>query len=296
MLRVLPPFFAHTHRITWSEIELINDTADIHHPAVRALLKDWHGPGLELNCDSDLPARSGLGSSSSFTVGMINALAAIQGRRIGKHALAAEAIRVEQDVIREAVGSQDQCHAAFGGFNRIDFDATGFRVSPVVLPPADLQNLLDHMLLVFTGFPRAAAAIEADKIERMPQNEGALRDIHQQVDEAAPLLGDPAALGSLLGRAWRAKRALSPLVAGPAFTALYAAACAAGAYGGKLLGAGGGGFALFLVAPDRRAAVKAALGDLIEVPVGIDRAGSTVVLYEPDELGPSIKMRSVAFF
>lgn len=284
-LRVLPPFFDHTHRITWSEIELVTDTAKVHHPAVRALLQDWDGPGIELHCDADLPARSGLGSSSSFTVGLINALEALKGNRTSQSALAIEAIRVEQEVIGEAVGSQDQVHASFGGFNRIDFGADGFRVSPVILPPDRLRDLLDHMLLMFTGFPRTAAAIEADKIARMPASETALRTIQAQVDEAVPLLGDPEALGALLGDAWRAKRTLSPLVATPAFDALYAAATAAGAYGGKLLGAGGGGFALFLVPPARRAAVKAALGPLIEVPVGIDRAGSTVVLYEPDGLG-----------
>ncbi len=284
-LRALPPFFAHRHRVTWSEIELVTDPRNIRHPAVRAVLKDWRGPGLELHCDADLPARSGLGSSSSFTVGLLNALVTLQGHRISKHDLAAEAIRIEQDVIGEAVGSQDQVHAAYGGFNRIDFDAAGFRVSPVVLPASDLENLLAHLLLVFTGFPRAASKIEADKIERLPSSAGTLAAIRAQVDEAEPLLGDPAALGALLDAAWRAKRALSPLVATPALDALYAAATAAGAYGGKLLGAGGGGFMLFLVSPDRRAAVKAALGPLIEVPVEIDRAGSTIVLYEPNGLG-----------
>lgn len=294
-LRILPPFFAHKHRITWSEIELVTDPQDIRHPAVRAILKGWTGPGLEMHVDADLPARSGLGSSSSFTVGLLNAVGALmggilehsfvgevirseQGSERWKHQLAIDAIQVEQDVIREAVGSQDQVHASYGGFNRIDFDASGFRVTPVNLSQPQLQDLLDHMLLVFTGFPRAAPVIEADKIDRLRQSTEALHAIRAQVDEAQRLLGDPPALGSLLDAAWRAKRTLSPLVATPALDALYTRALSAGAYGGKLLGAGGGGFFLLVVPPSRRAAVKAALGDLIEVPVGIDYAGSTVVL------------------
>jgi len=283
-VRVLPPFFDHRHRVVWSKVELVRDVSEIEHPAVRAVLSTWFGPGLEIHCDADLPARSGLGSSSAFTVGLINAVAALDGRRLPPRKLAAKAIRLEQDVMAEAVGSQDQVWASHGGFNRITFGPDGFSVCPLVVPAERRELLLSSLMLFFTGFPRAAAPIEEDKLSRLDENQRCLGNLLTQVYEAEAVLtgtGDLDAIGHLLNQAWYHKRSLSPLVATPLVDDLYARARSAGALGGKLLGAGGGGFMLLYVPPSAQDAVRAALSGLIEVRPGVDGAGSTVVVYDP---------------
>jgi D-glycero-alpha-D-manno-heptose-7-phosphate kinase len=284
-VRHLPPFFSHRHRVVHSRIELVRAFREIEHPAARAILTsslfNSDDVGIEIHHTGDLPARSGLGSSSAFTVGLLNALAALAGRRLTKEVLAGEAIRLEQDVMGEAVGSQDQVFATYGGFNQIDFTADGFRVNPVLIPPERERALLDRLMLVFTGVSRFAVAVEAEKIAQIDKIETDLSFLRVMACEAETVLtqgGDLDAIGEMLHRSWLRKRQLTARVSSPHLDTIYDRARAAGALGGKLLGAGGGGFFLFYIKPESRQDVKNALSELIEVPVGIDRQGSTVVI------------------
>lgn len=288
-LRTLPPFFAHRHRIVYSNVELVNDVAEIKHPAVRAVLGDMGvTDGLEIHHDGDLPARSGLGSSSAFTVGLLNALYAHQGRMVSKRHLAQEAIRIEQEVIAENVGSQDQVWAAYGGLNRIDFHADGsIDVTPLIIGREWREALQDHLVLYFTGFSRYATDIAKDKIANLDKRETQLRTLRQMVDEAAAILDGGGRsledMGRLLHESWMLKRELSASVSNSAIDDLYESALAHGALGGKLLGAGGGGFLLLFVPPERQAALREHFKDLIAVPVRFDVGGSKIVVYEPDD-------------
>lgn len=288
--RYLPPFFSHKHRIVYSLIENVKEIAEIQHPSARAVL-DWMQvtDGLEIHHDGDLPARSGLGSSSSFTTGLILALRALQGQYIGKMELATQAIHVEQEIIGEYVGSQDQISAAFGGFNRIEFHRDGrFDVAPVVLPLDRLNTLQDHLMLFFTGVSRIASEIAKKKIDNLHQRHTELQAIHAMVDQALLVLQDPtkpiAAFGSLLDESWQLKRRLSDGVSNAVIDRLYDIARTHGALGGKILGAGGGGFLLLFVPPGRQDAVKSSLSHLVHVPFRFENHGSRVVLYQPDGL------------
>jgi Predicted kinase related to galactokinase and mevalonate kinase len=286
--RRLPPFFDHKHRIVYSRIENVASNDEIQHPAVRAVL-NWTEvrDGLEIHHDGDLPARSGLGSSSSFTVGLLHALYGLRGRMVGKDELAREAIHVEQNVIGENVGSQDQVSAAFGGFNRIEFRCNdSFDVSPVVLDPRRRAELRDHLMLFFTGFSRIASEVAKSKIENLGKRNAELRRMREMVDEAIELLRDPGhpieEFGTLLDASWKYKRSLSDRVSTPAIDQIYETAMNAGAIGGKILGAGGGGFLLLFAKPERQAAIRERLGNLIHVPFDFDDSGSRVVLYQPN--------------
>lgn len=287
-LRRLPPFFAHRHRIVYSRIENVSEISEIEHPAVRAVLQeDGVRDGLEIHHDGDLPARSGMGSSSSFTVGLLHALSALRGRMATKRQLAEEAIRIEQHVIGENVGSQDQIWAAYGGLNRIDFRQDGaFTVSPLIVPRARETELLGHMMLFFTGLSRHASEIARSQIENMGRRAAQLRAMRAMVDEAQAILVNPAAdirlLGHMLNDGWMLKRELASNVSTGTIDEIYQAGCEAGAIGGKVLGAGGGGFVLFFVEPEHQPAVRERLKSLIEVTFDIDTSGSSVVLYNPD--------------
>jgi D-glycero-alpha-D-manno-heptose-7-phosphate kinase len=289
-LRVLPPFFEHKHRIVYSRVELVRGLEEIQHPAVRAVLQEKAvRHGVELHHDGDLPARSGLGSSSAFTVGLLNTLAALEGRMLSRQELAAEAIRIEQEVIRENVGSQDQVWAAYGGLNRIDFNTDGtMSVLPVVVPPARRRALEESLMLFFTGFSRFASEVAKKQIDNFGAREAHLKNLGQTVEEGLSILQDDRRsldeLGRLLHEGWRIKRELADGVSTPAIDEIYSAGRAAGALGGKLLGAGGGGFMLFYVPPEKRAAVREQLRDLIHVGFKIEGEGSKIVLYEPNGL------------
>lgn len=289
-LRRLPPFFDHKHRIVYSRIENVREISEIEHPAVRAVL-DWSEiqGGIEVHHDGDLPARSGLGSSSSFTVGLINALCALDGKRASKKELAENAIHIEQDLIKENVGSQDQISAAFGGFNKIDFHRNGgFDVSPVVLRDGRLEELQSHLMLCFTGFSRIASEVAGSKIANLKNKEIELKQMHAMVDQAIEILQTPSApieeFGKLLDQSWQFKRRLSDRVSTPEIDSIYDASMKAGAIGGKILGAGGGGFFLIFAKPERHEAIRNALSGLIHVPFKFDNSGSKVVLYQPDGL------------
>ncbi|WP_205470447.1 hypothetical protein [Breoghania sp. L-A4] len=248
--RKLPPFFDHKHRIVYSKIENVKSCAEIVHPAVRGVF-EWLDveDGLEVHHDGDLPARSGLGSSSSFTVGLIHAIKALRGRSVAKEELARNAIHVEQSVIGENVGSQDQVTTAYGGFNRVDFHRSGeIVVAPVVFPNERRAALNDHLLLFFTGVTRVASEIAENQIKNLDSRRSELDAMRAMVDEGMSILGadgtDLDAFGRLLHEGWSLKRRLSDKVSTPQIDAYYEAAREAGALGGKLLGAGGGGFLL----------------------------------------------------
>jgi D-glycero-alpha-D-manno-heptose-7-phosphate kinase len=288
--RRLPPFFEHKHRIVYSRIENVQRIDQIEHPAVRAVL-DWArvDEGIEIHHDGDLPARSGLGSSSSFTVGLVHALSAMDGKMASKHALARDAIHIEQDLIGESVGSQDQVSAAYGGFNRIEFRRDGsFDVAPLVLAARRRELLRSHLMLCFTGVSRIASDVAKSKIDNLKNRQTELQRMAEMVDEAIAILQDEGRpieeFGRLLDASWQYKRKLSDRVSSPDIDRLYDEAMQAGAVGGKILGAGGGGFLLLFAPPDRHAAIRERLNRLVHVPFDFDDSGSRVVLYQPNGL------------
>lgn len=288
--RKLPPFFEHKHRIVYSKIENVHSIEEIIHPSVRSTFK-WAqvSDGLEMHHDGDLPARSGLGSSSAFTVGLVNALYAMKGQMVTPEALAQNALHIEQNLIGENVGSQDQISAAFGGFNRIDFDRNGgFNVTPLVISQQRITELKSHLLLCFTGFSRIADAIAKSKIDNFKNRESELTLMHEMVDQAINILSNPTTpiheFGELLDKSWKYKRNLSSLVSSPEIDQIYATALAAGAVGGKILGAGGGGFMLLFAKPEYHAAIRQQLEKLVHVNFEFENSGSKVVLYQPNGL------------
>ena len=289
-MRPLPPFFDHKYRIVYSRIENVNTIAEIQHPAVRHVLSETGVDfGVEIHHDGDLPARSGLGSSSSLTVGLLNAVHAQYGRMSTKAQLAEEAIRIEQDVIRENVGSQDQVWAAFGGLNRVEFRHDGsFGVTPIIMNGERQERLIKSFMLVFTGLSRQASAIAGKKIANLKKRDGHIRRMMAMVDEAAAILGSSTRpldeVGALLHESWLLKRELADGISNDTIDSIYAAARKAGAKGGKLMGAGGGGFMLFFAEPERQPAIRDSLAKLVHVAVDVDRAGSRIVVYEPDGL------------
>lgn len=288
--RYLPPFFSHKHRIVYSNIEIVKEISEIKHPAVRAVF-EWAGiqKGMEIHHDGDLPARSGLGSSSAFTVGLLHAISALRGRYLSKEKLANTAIFIEQKMIKESVGSQDQISAAFGGLNRIQFHRNGtFDVSPIVLTADKLDQLQNHMMLFFTGFSRIASDVAKSKIENFKKREVELNCMKDMVDEAINILNADDFIdqfGRLLDENWKFKRSLSDRVSNPEIDKIYEEAKRAGAFGGKILGAGGGGFLLLFVKPELQAKVRERLQHLVYVPFQFDNSGSRVIVYQPSRVG-----------
>ncbi len=288
--RYLPKFFDHKYRFVYSQIEDVLDINDIKHPAIKGLLNhlDWK-EGIELHHDGDLPARSGLGSSSSFTVGMLNALSALKGKHISKHELAKQAIYIEQKVLKENVGCQDQIAAAYGGFNKIEFyGEESFKVSPVIIPNDRLNNLQDNLLLFFTGISRFASEIEKSKIVNFNSKKTELNKMHEMVDVSIEILVNNSKnlddFGLLLNEGWMYKKSLSSLVSNNEVDDIYNIALKSGALGGKLLGAGGGGFILFYAPKENHINIINKLNHLIHVPFKFENLGSTVALYQPNGL------------
>lgn len=286
--RYLPPFFEHRIRIVYSKIENCHQIDEIAHPAAREVLRHVGiERGVEIHHDGDLPARSGMGSSSSFTVGLLHAVYALTGRMPSKHQLALEAVQIEQERLKEAVGSQDQVLAAYGGLNHVTFARDGqIAVRPVTIGAERIRELNDRLMLFYTGITRTASDIADSYVHNVDVNERHLRVLGVMVDEGLAILngtGDLRPLGRLLHEAWQAKRGLGEAVSNPEVEGLYAAAREAGALGGKLTGAGGGGFMLLFVEPEARARVRERLGELLHVPFKFTFSGSQVIFFEPEE-------------
>jgi D-glycero-alpha-D-manno-heptose-7-phosphate kinase len=288
--RRLPPFFEYHSRISYSKVENVRRNDAIEHPSVRGCLQflGIH-EGVEVHHVADLPARTGLGTSSAFTVGLLLGLYALQDRMRDKHALAKDAIYVEQELLQEAVGAQDQVNAAYGGFNRINFQANGeIEVKRVLASPNRLAELERNLALYFTGFARTASEIAQEQVKMTPQRKLELDTMLQLVAEAESIVTNPTRslneFGRLLHEGWQIKRSLTQKITNASIDEIYEAGLSAGALGGKLLGAGGGGFMLFFVPPERRQAVRERLKKLLCIPFSFASRGSHVVVYEPDEV------------
>ena len=290
--RWLPPFFAHKSRIVYSIIEDVMRAEEIQHPAVREALRYLDiRDGIEIHHDGDLPKMTGLGTSSSFAVGLLHALHALRGEYRSRLQLAEEAIHVERDRCGDNVGSQDQVTAAFGGLNHIRFAPDdSIAVEPVPLPAERMKEFQDSLLLFFTGFSRISSEVVAEQLGNIPRKQKELAEMAAMVDQGLRILTggrDLADFGRLLHESWLLKRSLSARVSSPAIDAMYATALKAGATGGKIAGAGGGGFLLLFVEEDRREAVKQALGNLLHVPFDLDHAGSQIIFSNPIPVEPA---------
>lgn len=283
--RYLPPFFEHKHRIVYGEQEKVKKISEIKHPAVKEILKYMNiNQGVEIHHDGDLPARAGLGTSSSFTIGLINTLYALKGKMVAKRNLALDAIYVEQEKIKENIGSQDQVTASFGGFNKIKFDGEQvFQVKPITLTSEKYQLLQNHLMLFFTGISRTASDIAGEQIKKIFERTKELKRMAEMVDEAIDILNgsdlDLTDFGKLLHENWMIKRKLTSKITTNKIDKIYKDAISAGALGGKLLGAGGGGFILFFVEPNKRQSVMKKMKKLLYVPFRFETLGSQIIYY-----------------
>lgn len=290
-VRHLPGFFDYKTELAYSQIERVNETEEIRHPAIRNAMKMLDMTRIRLTYEADLPARSGLGTSSSFAVGMLNAFHALKGQYANQRKLADEAIWLERTLCGEAGGWQDQIAAAFGGFNRIDFHEEGYEVSPVIISPKRKKMLNENLLMFFTGFSRNSSEIQRLNEISKEKNHGILRKMYELVGQAEEILTDESRelddFGKLLDLTWKMKKQSGKAVSTENIERIYEKGMKAGALGGKLLGAGGGGFILFYVPPDRQKDVKKALDDLLCIPFEFENSGSRVVYYAP-ELDPRL--------
>ena len=290
-VRHLPRFFDYSTELSYSVIERVASIDEINHPAIRNAMKMLDMHEIRLTYEADLPARSGLGTSSSFAVGMLNAFYALKGKYVDKKRLADEAIYLERILCLEAGGWQDQIAAAFGGINRIDFNQDGtYDVKPVIIHPDRKKQLNDNLLMFFTGFTRFSS--ELQKINQAGYDEKVkqLQQMYDLVDVAEKVLVDKYSdlddFGRLLDTTWRLKRQTGAAITTNSIDALYDKGIQAGALGGKLLGAGGGGFLVFYVQPEKQAAVKEAMKDLLYVPFRFEDNGTRVIYYTPESYIP----------
>ena len=286
--RRLPPFFEYHSRISYAKVENVKSNDAIEHPSVRACLQFLGiDEGVEIHHVADLPARAGLGTSSAFTVGLLLGLYALKDRMRDKELLAADAIQIEQELLQEAVGAQDQVSAAYGGFNRINFLPDGsIEVHRVLTSQARLAELESNLTLYFTGFARTASEVAQEQVAVTPRRERELKTMLEFVHEAERIACSQNCsldeFGRLLHESWQVKRTLTSRITNPAIDEIYEAGISAGALGGKLCGAGGGGFMLFYVRPDRQDALRVRLRHLLRVPFAFSSKGSHVVVYEPE--------------
>lgn len=286
--RYLPPFFEHRIRVVYSKMEMVRTIDEISHPAVREPLRFMKiNRGIEIHHDGDLPARSGMGSSSAFTVGILHALHALKAKMPSKEQLAREAIHVEQERLKEMVGSQDQILAAYGGLNQVDFFTNGaFTVRPMVLSAKRIRELDSHLMLFYTGIKRTASDVASSFLNNLHSKEKHLKTMRSLVDEAVSILSGNANIrefGRLMNENWKLKRSLSSKISNPMVEQCYEGACSAGALGGKLTGAGGGGFLLLFVPPDRKVQVRQTLEKLIHVPFRFEFGGSQIIFHDPEQ-------------
>ncbi len=286
-VRKLPPFFEHKHRIVYSRQENVSKIEDIIHPAVRETLKYLKvNYGVSIHHDGDIPARSGMGSSSAFTVGLLNSLKALEGKMVSKKELTRMSIEIEQDWIKENVGSQDQTFAAYGGLNTLNFLQNGeITAEPVIMTHKRLLEFQGNILLFFTGLSRAASDILDEQMAKTALNVPNLNRMKALVEDAHEILVSDTDLnqfGELLNITWGLKKSLSSKVTNPTIDSMYEKALNAGALGGKLLGAGSGGFMIFYVEKNNQAHVKKALNNYLHIPFCFDFDGSKIVVYEPN--------------
>jgi len=281
-VRRLPKFFDYHTQIKYAKTESVRKTEELEHPLVRNCMLHTDSHNLSILYDADLPARSGLGSSSSFAVGLLQALYAMDGKYVGKKQLAEDAIYVERVLCDESGGWQDQIAAAYGGLNRIDFNADGFSVSPIILSKKRKCELESHMLMFFTGISRFSSQIEKEKIDTLGSKTSGLLEMRGLADEAVDILQsnrDLAEFGKLLDHSWGLKRSLTSKITNDYIDDLYRKGVERGALGGKLLGAGGGGFMMFFAPPERHKAIRDELGNLIYIPVSLESEGSKIIHY-----------------
>ncbi len=280
-VRHLPRFFDYRNEIIYSKIERVQHTDEIVHPAIRNAMKMKDMHELRLSYDADLPARSGLGTSSSFAVGMLNAFSALKGKKLSKRQLADEAIYLERVLCNESGGIQDQIAAAYGGLNLIAFGSDGYEVRPVEVSEARRAELNDRLMLFFTGFSRFSSDIQQGTIKALKDKEAELREMTALTYEAEKLLKDEKTgldgFGRMLDHTWKLKRGISSGISTGSIDEMYAAGIKAGALGGKLLGAGGGGFLLFYAEPERQAAVMEAMHELLYIPFKFENEGTAII-------------------
>lgn len=285
-VRHLPRFFDYTNRISYSKIECVQSVDEIRHPAVREAMKYLDMHELQISYDADLPARSGLGTSSSFAVGLLNAFHALKGQCIDKKQLAEEAIYLERVLCNEDGGSQDQVAAAFGGMNRIDFAEDGIHISPIIISREKKQELNDNLLLFFTGFTRHSSEIAKEQRKKTGSKLSELAEMKNLVREAEGILTTKGKslkeFGRLLDYTWKLKRGISTSISTSGLDEIYACGVKSGAIGGKLLGAGGGGFFLFYVEKEKQEQVKKALNGLLHIPFSFENEGSRILYYQPE--------------
>lgn len=288
-VRHLPRFFEYTTELSYSKIERVTDLNAIEHPAIREAMKFLNMHEIRLTYEADLPARSGLGTSSSFAVGMLNAFYALKGKYADKRKLADEAIFLERFLCNESGGIQDQIAASFGGFNRINFSSEGYSINPVIISPERKKWLNRNLMLFFTGFSRVSSDIQTETEKNLGKKKNQLLEMLKLVDDAEKILisnSDLDEFGRLLNYTWKLKRGITNKVSTDCIDSCYYKALEAGALGGKLLGAGGGGFLLFYVRREKQEAVKKALENLLYVPFEFENSGTRVIHYIPESYEP----------
>ena len=289
-VRHLPRFFDYSTELSYSKTERVTNIDDIQHPAIRNAMKLLDMHEIRLTYEADLPARSGLGTSSSFAVGMLNAFYALKGKYADKKKLADEAIYLERVLCGEAGGWQDQIAAAFGGFNRINFNSDGYEVLPVIINPERKKQLNDNLLMFFTGFTRFSSDVQKINNITAMDKRTQLKKMYSLVDDAERVLTDMNKdldeFGYLLDVTWKLKRQTGSSISTNSIDALYQRGLDAGALGGKLLGAGGGGFLVFYVQPDKQDSVRFAMKDLMYIPFRFENGGTRVIHYTPETYEP----------
>jgi D-glycero-alpha-D-manno-heptose-7-phosphate kinase len=288
MLRYLPPFFDYKYHIRYRKNEKCNKIEKIKHPSVMHCLKFMNiEQGIELVHAADLPARSGVGSSSAFTVALLHAINALQGKMVTKRRLALDAIHIEQDLIGENIGFQDQTAAAFGGLNRIDYDSNSIiNVSALTLKQDFVKEFEQSFMLFFTGFSRTASEIAGKYVSTLQKkSKKELKEMYDMVNVSIDLLNkeDINSFGKLMHESWKLKKTLYDKISNEEIDNIYSRALKAGANGGKLCGAGGGGFLLLSVPKEKQLQVKLALKNLLYVPFKFDTLGSQVIMYHQQD-------------
>ncbi|MEG0897668.1 MAG: kinase [Ruthenibacterium sp.] len=289
-VRHLPRFFEYNTELSYSKTERVTRIEDIEHPAIRNAMQMLDMHEIRLTYEADLPARSGLGTSSSFAVGMLNAFYALKGKYADKKRLADEAIYLERVLCNEAGGWQDQIAASYGGMNRINFSANGYEVLPIIISPDRKKELEQNLMMFFTGFVRFSSDIQKKNNVTAMNKTAQLKEMYALVDDAEKILVDKYSnlddFGCLLDHTWRLKCQTGSSISTGGIDELYSQGIAAGALGGKLLGAGGGGFLLFYVKPQYQAAVKTAMKNLLYVPFKFEDGGTHVIHYTPEDYEP----------